>query len=90
MTTSCYSVVKKKDNKLLHQLHQIWILNLRILLLEELLFFYSFSKNFSEDTFDAVKGPCKAGLGNVRPAGHMRPAKHLNVAREHLFRLIED
>jgi len=24
----------------------------------------------------------KAGLGNVRPAGHMRPAKHLNVARE--------
>jgi len=30
----------------------------------------------------------KPGLGNVRPAGHMRPAKHLNVAREHLFRLI--
>ena len=23
-----------------------------------------------------------AGLGNVRPAGHMQPAKHLNVARE--------
>ncbi len=27
----------------------------------------------------------KAGLGNVRPAGHMRPAKHLNVAREHFL-----
>ena len=24
----------------------------------------------------------KAGLGNVRPVGHMRPAKHFNVARE--------
>jgi len=24
----------------------------------------------------------KAGLGNVRHAGHIRPAKHFNVARE--------
>jgi hypothetical protein len=28
------------------------------------------------------------GLGNDQPAGHMWPAKHLNVAHEHLFRLI--
>ena len=27
----------------------------------------------------------KAGLGNVRPAGHMWPAKHLYVAREHFL-----
>jgi len=31
-----------------------------------------------------------AGLGNVLPAGHMRPEKHHNVARKHIFRLIED
>ncbi len=29
----------------------------------------------------------KAGLGNVRPAGHMRPAKHLNVARDHFLKV---
>jgi hypothetical protein len=29
--------------------------------------------------------PCKAGLGNVRPTGHMRPAKHINVARKHFL-----
>ncbi len=27
----------------------------------------------------------RAGLGNVRPAGHMRLAKYLNVAREHFL-----
>jgi hypothetical protein len=28
---------------------------------------------------------CKAGLGNIRNAGHMRPAEHLNVARKQFF-----
>jgi len=36
----------------------------------------------------SVKVPCRTGLGNVRPTGHMLPAKHLNVARLHLFRLM--
>jgi len=34
-----------------------------------------------------LKVASSAGLGNVRPAGHMRPAEQLNVAREHILRL---
>ncbi len=33
-----------------------------------------------------VENHCsRAGLGNVRLAGHLRPAKHLIVAREHFL-----
>ncbi len=31
----------------------------------------------------------RAGLGNVRLAGHIWHAKHLNMAREHFFSLIK-
>ena len=31
------------------------------------------------------KGCSKAGMSNVRPAGHMRPANGFNAAREMIF-----
>jgi hypothetical protein len=39
--------------------------------------------------FGSMRENCiyRAGLGNVRPAGHMRPANRLNVAREHFFKV---
>jgi len=37
---------------------------------------------YEKSNFYAEAYTCRAGLGNVRPAGHIRPAKHRNVAHE--------